>query len=80
MITKERLLAGLNELVHVEEGVVTLYANFDEVLVGQTEGLEEDKKKEIKKLLSVLYRDSSRHKEMLDKMIERIEKAARNEY
>jgi len=80
MITKERLLAGLNELVHVEEGVVTFYANFDEALVGQTQGMEEDKKKEIKKLLSVLYRDSARHKDMLDKMIEGIEKAARNEY
>ena len=28
MMTKERLLAGLNELIQVEEGVITLYANF----------------------------------------------------
>ena len=80
MITKERLLAGLQELVYVEEGIVTLYANFDEALVNLAEGVEEDKKSAIKKLLSTLYRDSSRHKETLDEMIRKIEDVEKNEY
>lgn len=80
MITKERLLAGLQELAYVEEGVTTMYVNFTKALVGQTEGMEERKKKEITGLLSVLYRDSARHKETVDKMIEKVAKASRNEY
>jgi len=80
MITRERLLAGLNELIYVEEGMVTLYSKFSEALVSQTEDLEEGKKKEINKALFLLYRDSSRHKEMLDKMIKEIENSMRDEY
>ena len=66
MITKDRLLAGLFELEYVEEGVVTLYANFTKGLVEHTDGMEESKKKEIKKMLTHLYRDSARHKTMID--------------
>lgn len=80
MITKERLLAGLNELIYVEEAMVTLYAKFSEALVSQTEDLEEDKKKKINEALFLLYRDSSRHKEMLDKITEGIESGVRDEY
>ena len=80
MITKQRLLAGLHELAYVEEGMVTLYANFSKALVSQTEGLEESKKRTMRKQLSVLYRDSSRHKETVDKIIEQVEKAAKDEY
>ncbi|MFH1552977.1 MAG: hypothetical protein ABID83_05000 [Candidatus Omnitrophota bacterium] len=80
MITKERLLAGLNELVYVEEGMVTLFANFDKVLVNLTEDIDESKKEEIKKLLSTLYRDSARHKETVDDMIRQIEVISRDEY
>ena len=80
MITRERLISGLHELIHVEEGVITLYVKFNQALVSQTEGLEQDKKKEIIRLLSVLYRDSARHKEMLDKMLKEIEKSPRYEY
>ena len=80
MITKERLLAGLEELVYVEEGLITLYANFSKALVKETYGLGEDKKKTITALLSELYRDSARHKESLDNMAENITKSAANEY
>ena len=80
MITKERLLAGLNELIYVEEGMVTLFANFDKVLVDLTEDMEESKKDEIKKLLSTLYQDSSEHKETVVGMVRQIEVNARNEY
>ncbi|MFC1643819.1 hypothetical protein ACFL5C_00630 [Candidatus Omnitrophota bacterium] len=80
MITKERLLAGLNELVYVEEGMVTLFTNFDKVLVNLAEDMDESKKKKITKLLSTLYRDSARHKETIDDLIRQIEVISRDEY
>ena len=80
MITKERLLGGLNELVHVEEGVITLYANFSKALLRETPDIEKDKKEQIIKSLSVLYRDSTRHKKMIDKMIESVTKSKKHEY
>ena len=80
MISKERLLAGLIELLEVEEHAVTIYANFLKALVKETEGLDKDKTKEIEKLLSRLHRDSSRHKETVDKLIEQVGTSARNEY
>ena len=80
MITKERLIAGLKELLHVEEEMVTLFANFSKALVNQTESLEEGKKKEIGKLLSTLHRDSSKHKEVINKMISHIGADAKDEY
>ena len=39
-----------------------------------------DEQAEIKKLLSTLYRDSSKHKEMIDNMVRQIEVISRNEY
>ncbi|MGD2278482.1 MAG: hypothetical protein PVH45_00120 [Candidatus Omnitrophota bacterium] len=80
MITKERLLAGLVELLEVEEYAVTIYASFIKALVRETEGMSEDKKKEIEKLLNRLYNDSSRHKEIVDKLIEQVGASERNEY
>jgi len=80
MITKERLLAGLRELIYVEEGMVTMFANFDQALVNQTEGLDEERKKVIKKILSALHRDSTRHKKKLDELIAQIEVIDKNEY
>lgn len=80
MIKKERLLAGLNELVYVEEGMVTLFANFSKVMVRETEDIEEDKKKEMEKLLSRLHRDSSRHKDLIDDMVREVEASEKNEY
>jgi len=80
MITKERLMTGLSELVYVEEGMIGQFANFSKVMVNLTEGMEEEKKSEIKKLLTVLYRDSARHKETIDNLVQEIEKSARDEY
>ncbi len=80
MITKDRLLGGLQELVYVEEGMVTLFANFSKALVRNTEGMEEDRKKEIERLLTRLYRDSARHKETVDNIIAKVEAGAKNEY
>ena len=80
MITKKRLLSGLKEILYVEESMVTLFANFDTVLVKFAEGINVDTKNEIKKLLSVLYRDSARHKETIDGMIDRINASQKNEY
>jgi len=80
MITKERLLAGLNEVIFVEEGMVTLFANFSKAMVEHVEGIDEDKKREIIKLLSRLNRDSSRHKEMIDKIIIEVGASTKDEY
>jgi len=80
MITRERLLAGLNELIEVEEGVITLYANFSKALLKETPGIDKEKKEQMTKMLSVLYRDSARHKETVDNMVLDVEKSAKNEY
>ena len=80
MITKERLLAGLNEAIQAEEGMVTLYASFSKALVNETEDLDEGKKKDINRILSRLYRDTSRHKEIIDGLIRQVEGSAKNEY
>ena len=80
MINRERLLAGLHELIYVEEGMVTMFANFAKALLRETEGMENEKKQEIEKLLSSLHRDSSRHKEMVDEMIKHVEISDKDEY
>ena len=80
MIIKDRLLAGLNELINVEEGMVTMFANFSKALVKEASDIGKAKKDDILKMLSYLYRDSAKHKEMVDKMIEEISKDTKNEY
>ena len=80
MITKERLLAGLKELVYVEEGMTTMFVGFAKALVNETRGMDPEKKKEIDKMLSVLYKDSSRHKEMVEKLVSIVEASSKNEY
>ncbi len=80
MITKERLLAGLEELIHVEEDAIALYANFSKALVKQTPGIARDKKEEMIKLLNILYRDSARHKEMVSNVAKQVAGDAKNEY
>jgi len=80
MITKKRLLDGLNELVYVEEGMVTMFTNFDKALVNLTEELDKDKKKKMNVMLSKLHNDSARHKEMIENMITQVEGVERNKY
>jgi len=80
MITKERLLAGLHEFIYVEEGLITLYANFSRVLVKQAGDIEKERKEKIEELLSQLYRDSTRHKGLIDNLIEDVRKNIKNEY
>ena len=80
MITKDRLLSGLNESTYVEEGMITVFTNFTKALVKLTEGMEEEKAKKIEKLLTRLYKDSTRHKNMVDELIKKIENNPRNEY
>jgi len=80
MITKQRLLAGINEMRYVEESMVTFLANFSKAVVNETEELNDEKKKELKKLLLKLYNDSSRHETIIVNMIETIEKSLKNEY
>jgi hypothetical protein len=80
MITRARLSAGLNELLYAEEEVITLYANFTKALVKETEGMEEGKRKDIEKMLTRLYRDSFRHKEIINDLIKQVEVSSKNEY
>jgi hypothetical protein len=80
MITRNRLLAGLNEITFVEEGMVTLFANFTKELVKFTEGIDEAKKAEMVKLLERLHRDSARHKEIIDTLTREVDRSSRDEY
>lgn len=80
MITKERLLSGLNEFIHVEEDLILLYINFSKALLKETPVIEKETKERTIKLLSVVYRDSTRHKELVYSMIEDIKGSAINEY
>jgi thiamine phosphate synthase YjbQ (UPF0047 family) len=80
MISRERLLAGLRELAYVEEGMVTMFANFAKAMLKETEEVEEGKKKEMEKLLTRLYNDSFRHKETVDGLIRQVEAEDKNEY
>jgi len=80
MISKKRLLSGLRELLYVEEAMITLFVNFDKVLVDLVEDMDPQKKDDMKKLLSVLYHDSSGHKEKIDNMMAKIEGSPLNEY
>lgn len=80
MIGKIRLLAGLEEIIHVEEGMITMLANFSKVLVDEVKEIDEEKKRYLKKLLTRLYTDSTRHKNTIDELILKIEASERNEY
>jgi len=80
MILKARLLGGLHELTYVEEGMVTLFANFSKSLLKETKNIDSQKKEKINTILTKLYRDSTRHKEMVDNIIEDVRKASKDEY
>ncbi len=80
MIKKERLLAGLDELKRVEEDVITLYANFSKALLKQTDDIAPDKKKKMDVILTQLYKDSTRHKKIVDKLIEEVSGSQKSEY
>lgn len=80
MITKERLLAGLHEIIYVEEGMVTMFASFTKALVKMEPELGSGKVKEIEKLLSRLHTDSTRHKKTIEEMSIQIEKDPRDEF
>ena len=77
---KEKLFKGLSRLIDIEEGLVTLYANFDKVLVKLEEDMEEDRREKIQDLLSTLLRDSSRHRDMIHEMMKKIGASDKNEY
>jgi len=80
MIVKEELVAGLQELIRIEEGLITLFTNFSKVLLKHTKDVTKDKKDKINESLSQLYQDSARHKEILDNLIKEIMLSNKNEY
>ena len=79
MITKERLVSGLNEMIFVEEGMVSQHVGFSKALINHLE-IDNDKKTKIEKLLFVLQRDSSRHKDTIEKMIKLVKLDRRDEF
>lgn len=80
MISKIRLLAGLNELVYVEEGMVAVFTNFSKALVRDDNTLTDKEKDEITKLLTRLQNDSAKHKKKVEEIISRVEEEGVNEY
>ncbi|MBU0684131.1 MAG: hypothetical protein ABIH85_06840 [Candidatus Omnitrophota bacterium] len=80
MISKQRLLSGINEMKYVEESMVTFFANFSKAVVNETDGLSEEIKNNIQRRLTRLYQDSFRHGEIIERMADRIEKEEKNEY
>ncbi|MBU0571174.1 MAG: hypothetical protein KJ995_03405 [Candidatus Omnitrophica bacterium] len=80
MIRKEELYKGLGRLVDTEEGLVTLYANFDKVLVKLDKDITEEKREKIQALLSTLHRDSSGHRDTIYEMMDKIKASDKNEY
>ena len=80
MITKERLLSGLRELIHVEEDAVAVYTKFTKALIKKTEAVGKEKREKMEKILSKLYQESARHKETINNLYEAVEKGIRNEY
>ena len=79
MITKERLVSGLNEMIFVEEGMVSQHVGFSKALISYL-GMDNDKKIEIEKLLFVLQRDSARHKDTIEKIVKLIKLDRRDEF
>jgi len=80
MITRERLLSGMEELIYVEEGLITMLANYSKALLEHAGDIDPDRKKEISRLLTRLYKDSSRHRDMIDEMMLMVRKEDKNEY
>jgi hypothetical protein len=80
MISHERLLAGLKELVYVEEGIVEMLANFTKGVMAHSQDLDPEDRKKITKLLTRLYSDSRRHWDTVENMVRSIESENRDEY
>lgn len=80
MISRKRLLAGLNEIVYVEEGIVGMLTNFTKGIMAHSRDLEPEDKKKIMKLLTRLYSDSQRHWKIVENMVRSIESEDRDEY
>lgn len=80
MITKARLLAALGELIYVEEGMITVLANFSKAVIAVSEEISEENKKEMMKILSKLYKDSAKHKEKVTALIRKVEKGTTDVY
>lgn len=80
MISKERLLGGLNEIIYVEEGMLTTLASFSKAMVEHAEEIKDEEKKNMLKMLTRLYNDSTRHKEKVTELLKKVERSDKNEY
>ncbi|MDD4956395.1 MAG: hypothetical protein PHH49_01850 [Candidatus Omnitrophica bacterium] len=80
MISRERLIAGLQEVIYVEEGMVTMFTKFSEGLLAHAEDIDDVTKGKIKKILHKLHSDSTRHKAAVEGIARRVEAGGRSEY
>jgi len=80
MITKESLLDMLRKSLSNEDTFIGSYGK--EFLEGVTKikELNEDEKKEIKDLLTVLLEDTRRHSDTIKSLIKDVEEGGKNEY
>ena len=62
MLTKEKVLTNLEEILELEEGMVTLLTNFSLALVEITEGIDEEKINKIHESLSRLHNECALHR------------------
>lgn len=80
MLTKDELLRALNKFIYDEEGMVTFYSNFSNVLMKHIPEIKKAQRDKIGELLSHLYRDSLQHRKLIDNLIKEIKLDPRNEY
>ncbi len=80
MLTKEKVLTNLDEIMELEEGMVTLLANFSLALVKITEGIAEEKIVKIHESLSQLHNECALHREIIFGLIEQVKGSPKNEY
>lgn len=80
MIAKKELLSGLHELIHIEEGIITLYINFTRILLKRVKDMDQDMKDRLETSLAEIYADSTRHKQTVYRLVKKIRESKRDEY
>jgi hypothetical protein len=80
LIKKERFLEWLTELKYVEESFITMLTTFNMAVVNQSDDIGTEKQAKIKKILSKLKADSTRHRETINLLIEKVTVGEKDEY
>ncbi|MBS3761896.1 MAG: hypothetical protein KGZ25_01210 [Planctomycetes bacterium] len=77
MMAKEDLLKALDKAVRTEEKATPLYLRHVSASVPWF-GFEDDEKEEIQNVLRSIAQDSSRHREMIEELREKVEQEDRD--